>query len=546
MTRHLVSTICFVLGVVLLGAGLLFPVYLKSTDSELLAAKGRSTPSLIAAAVTLLDSGQTGAARKMAQAAILLELPESDRLAAHVQARSQLVSASAVLQGDEKIAVQLFESSPSLPVMDHLLRKSTRDQAMRWLEGSGRSVVQKILETRSEKNFAEFSPAQSAAGQPLEAVIALAGMLAQTDHLSPLLQEQFEQAMVQSETNAAPLEAVYMDLLVLGQRLSWNEFSSLGRKIESTAVLHSLAEASVTHEKEFPIIYSAIFLSENAGGVTGYLAKFPTNAVASISFAMRQRTGAVRELIKKNQAVHHASWRRPLVEYNPAGAIFDHALNFATRSPRGALGLKWFLFLTGGWLVARGIAGWALSPDGSTSKFWLFPGQTAALTASLLAVMVLVHEPMPMNATAKKEVPFKLQIPASAGPFLNSVKKQTQMTMNATALIPLVIFFVLQALIYIWCLSKLAEIKREAVEPRIKLRLLDNEEHLFDAGLYLGFGGTVVSLIMVSMGIITQGIMSAYGSTSFGIIFVTILKIFHIRPYRRQLIYQSEDLQQKP
>ncbi len=113
--------------------------------------------------------------------------------------------------------------------------------------------------------------------------------------------------------------------------------------------------------------------------------------------------------------------------------------------------------------------------------------------------------------------------------------------MTLATLTPLLIFFVLQALLYIWSLAKLSEIQRQVVPPRLKLRLLENEEHLFDAGLYLGFAGTVVSLILVSLGIVSQSIMAAYASTSFGIIFVSILKICHIRPFRRQLILQSEE-----
>jgi formate-dependent nitrite reductase membrane component NrfD len=108
------------------------------------------------------------------------------------------------------------------------------------------------------------------------------------------------------------------------------------------------------------------------------------------------------------------------------------------------------------------------------------------------------------------------------------------------------LFFVLQALIYTACLVKLAEIRRQRVVPRIKLRLLENEEHLFDAGLYLGFAGTIISLILVSLGLIRPSLMAAYSSTSFGIIFVSIFKIFHLRPERRRLVLQSEIDAQAP
>jgi len=74
----------------------------------------------------------------------------------------------------------------------------------------------------------------------------------------------------------------------------------------------------------------------------------------------------------------------------------------------------------------------------------------------------------------------------------------------------------------------------------MKLKLLENEEHLFDAGLYLGFAGTIISLILVSLNVIQQSLMAAYGSTSFGILFVVVFKIFNLRPARRQLLLESE------
>ena len=111
--------------------------------------------------------------------------------------------------------------------------------------------------------------------------------------------------------------------------------------------------------------------------------------------------------------------------------------------------------------------------------------------------------------------------------------------MNQLSLASLVSFFVIQALIYVWCLTKLAEIRRQSIEPHLKLRLLENEDHLFDAGLYVGFVGSVISLILMSIGVGKISMM-AYASTSFGIIFVSVLKIFHVRPLRRKLIIESE------
>jgi hypothetical protein len=46
----------------------------------------------------------------------------------------------------------------------------------------------------------------------------------------------------------------------------------------------------------------------------------------------------------------------------------------------------------------------------------------------------------------------------------------------------------------------------------------------------------------VSLGVIKPSLMAAYSSTSFGIIFVSIFKIFHLRPLRRRLLLETEAL----
>jgi hypothetical protein len=42
------------------------------------------------------------------------------------------------------------------------------------------------------------------------------------------------------------------------------------------------------------------------------------------------------------------------------------------------------------------------------------------------------------------------------------------------------------------------------------------------------------------MGVIKFSLMAAYSSTSFGIIFVCVFKIFNLRPARRRLVLESE------
>ena len=113
--------------------------------------------------------------------------------------------------------------------------------------------------------------------------------------------------------------------------------------------------------------------------------------------------------------------------------------------------------------------------------------------------------------------------------------------MNQLSLLTMLLFLVLQALLYVASLVKLAEIRRQRVASRMKLKLLENEDHLFDSGLYLGFLGTIVSLILVSLGVFKQpSLMAAYSSTSFGILFVVLFKVVHLRPARRHLLLEAD------
>jgi hypothetical protein len=113
--------------------------------------------------------------------------------------------------------------------------------------------------------------------------------------------------------------------------------------------------------------------------------------------------------------------------------------------------------------------------------------------------------------------------------------------MSQSNLLTLLLFFALQGLLYTASILKLAEIRRQKVLAPFKLKLLENEDHLFDAGLYLGFLGTIVSFIIFSLGVVKEfSLMVAYSSTSFGIIFVSLFKILHLRPARRRLLLEAD------
>ena len=59
---------------------------------------------------------------------------------------------------------------------------------------------------------------------------------------------------------------------------------------------------------------------------------------------------------------------------------------------------------------------------------------------------------------------------------------------NALSIIFILIFAAIQVFVYLLCVSKINDIKNGDSDPRLKL--LENEDNLFDMNLYIGIAGT--------------------------------------------------------
>ena len=162
------------------------------------------------------------------------------------------------------------------------------------------------------------------------------------------------------------------------------------------------------------------------------------------------------------------------------------------------------------------------------------------LALVFLVFVIVLGEPFLAQDSKKVENTTTWRFPVMQSAVTDDVESIMETKITQITIIALVLFFLVQVCTYALCLVKLKEIKKQEAHSRLKLRLLDNEENLFDSGLYLGLGGTVLSLVMLALGIVKPGLMAAYSSTLFGIIFVSALKIFHVRPYRRKLIVENE------
>ena len=87
---------------------------------------------------------------------------------------------------------------------------------------------------------------------------------------------------------------------------------------------------------------------------------------------------------------------------------------------------------------------------------------------------------------------------------------------------------------------KLNEIYRQPLSPQLKLRLVENEDNLFDSGLYIGMMGTATALVLQVLGVIDPNLLAAYSSNLFGLICVALVKIRHVRGVKRRLILEAQ------
>ncbi|MSU35894.1 MAG: hypothetical protein EXS36_12480 [Pedosphaera sp.] len=438
----------------------------------------------------------------------------------------------------DKVDLGQGNATEPRPVIDVLARRIGREQALGFLETSRRPGVQHILQNRNLTNTVHFPVATTSGGQALEAAILSAGLLNQGDYFSPSFRDAFEWLSMRANKgdNSGSLELVYLDLLSLGRRLDWVSLTELMKQVESLATLRDLAEAIRSNENSPANIFSAALLPGQVGGVAKYLARFPETGVNDINFALRNGRGAVELLVKQQQRVYYPRVRNQVTGYNPFGAVFFGFFPTVVASHSIALLLKYTFLLLAAFCIAHGIGI-------ITSAFGIQLGARLAadgVFAFVLAFVVAVAiEPFLGLPSQAPEFAIRFQIPNLAATAGLKLEPLTTSQMNKLSLVSLIVFFVIQVLIYVWCLTKLAEIRRQPLAAQMKLKLIENEDLLFDAGLYVGFVGSVLSLILMSIGVGKISMM-AYASTSFGIIFVSVLKIFHVRPLRRHLIMESE------
>ncbi len=526
------------LGVGLLAVAWLLPVNVKSLNPALLREAGRDTPSVSGFGRELLDLDKPGPAELVLATARQVGDPGAAMLGV-VFADFARKHREMMPWGGWDIALEPLlgsntaaSSADSQPVLSFMVTQQARENLRRYLGVSRLPGVRTLLKTAELGSTQRFVPANRAGGQPLDAVILLTAYLWQTEHLSAGLQREVRaRAEIAVQTGQmGELEDFYLDILTLGRRLNWVQLSELLRTTGSLGTVGQFAHLARVAPEHLPVIYTAALMTKSADRVAHYLIAFGQPGAQHLQLALASGQGAVEQLVQRQAPVTRGT-----------GPEFELGAGFTLRHPEIALVAKYAAFLAGIFLLLRSLDTRLVFSAGSALRGAL-PRMNSGLIAALLTFLFFVFsEPFLLKAATLSDYQIKLTIPVIgtlAAPAATPATPPS--TMDISTILSITLFAAIQVGMYFICLLKIAEIARQALPAATKLRLMENEENLFDGGLYIGIAGTATALVLQVLGLIDANLLAAYSSNLFGIVCVALVKIRHVRPYKRQLIIEIQ------
>jgi hypothetical protein len=516
----------------------MLPVNVRSLSPVLLHAAGEGTPSLATFGRQLVDVEKIGPASLVLAAARTVHNPQAPALATALDQLIARQPALATWGGWDPFLDPIFHlreatgAAASTPVETFFLPERSRAALHATLDQSGSEGVQDLLRLRDLTATGRFVPATRPGGQPLDSLLLLAAALYQGEDMSRSLQVQLRELAeaAAAKKELGELEPFFLDLLALGRRLDWIQLGELLRRTDSTKTVDEYAHLARVAPDQLPLIYSAALFTDSADRVASYLIQFGKAGADDLRLALGDGQGAVRQLLLRQVPINRH-----------AGPALSAAGTLVLVHPRVMLALKYLGYLAGIFLVLRGLDSWVVTPGlAGPATGPVLPIRAGLLSLLLASLLVVVTEPFLLKGAPSSEYGVQLRLPIllaspAAPPALSS-----HTTMDTSTLISIGLFAVLQVVIYLICLRKVREIDAQDISPLLKLRLMENEENLFDSGLYVGMIGTAAALVLQVLGLIQPNLLAAYSSNLFGIVCVALVKIRHIRTYKRSLIIQVQ------
>ena len=538
------------LGLVLLLVAWAVPVHLRSLAPALLAQAGEETPALADLGEARLDAAQPG------PAALLLAGARAAGLAGAETARMQnaLVAFAkrepALLPwgGEDPFLLPLTRQpaalaaaarGESVPVLRFFVTAEARASLRDFLGGSRSAAVRDTLELLKLKNTGRFVPATQPGGQTYEALGLLLALLQQGEHLTPGLakiwRDETRAALARGEIGP-PLEGLLMELLAQGRRLDWRQLTAVAALVDTRASWTELGRLARSGGEAFDLTLAAALVDNSAERVIGFRLRHPDDPDADLRLALVNGQGAVRLLLARGVPVNRQNAPAP-------GPLVGLAL----RHPGWALALRFALCVGGAYLVLRtldrGLRVAAPAPSPGTIDASMFHIRSGVLALVATGAFILATEPYLGRSAPPRIEGLTLAMPV-LGNLTDPATLKTivpSFAMDLHSLLAIALFGALQISMYLICLAKIRSLDALDLPPLVKLRLMENEENLFDGGLYLGIGGTATALVFQVLGLIEPNLLAAYSSNLLGITCVALIKIRHVRPFKTRLILAAQE-----
>jgi hypothetical protein len=533
------------LGALLVVVAWLIPAHWKSLSPPVVAEAGRETQSLGDLGLAAVAAERPGPAGIILAAAQSTRDPKAGTLAAALAELGARKPELTPWGGNDRLLESIFgqrarsSRTNAVPVLHLLLSESSRTVLLRHLSDSRSPGVIAILQTRDLTNTSRFVPALRPGGQPFDACILLMGLLYDGEHFPPSLAQEIKTLADKANATraAGDWENACLDLLSLGNHLNWTQLGELLRAVPDRRTLAGLARHSMAEPDRFPMVYSASLMTQSPEEVVTYLERYGREGGDYLALALSHGQGAVRMLMARQL---------------PVGPAVPKAANvaaaFVLRSPELALALKMVCFglaLGCFYLVWNALSA-VESTEGLSALSGVFRRRRLVVAAVIAIVVAAASEPflLPNSAapTAQPQPQFRVRVLSNAPvpKTQNSNLRSPSMNLDMSTIISVALFAALQVIVYAICLIKIREISVQPASAQLKLKLMENEENLFDSGLYVGIAGTAAALILQVLGIIEANLLAAYSSNLFGILCVALVKIRHVRAFKRKLILQTQ------
>jgi hypothetical protein len=282
-------------------------------------------------------------------------------------------------------------------------------------------------------------------------------------------------------------------------------------------------------------VYAASVWSGQPEAVTRYLMSHGRPGTRWLQDAMRQGRGAMKMVLAQQLPVS-----------DRAGLGLDSAAAFSLRHPSWALFVKYLLLGLGCIILMRAWNSFFTVSATDANAVRDFILRRRAMACALFLTLVALGEPIFLQPAQSSEYTVSINLPVLSEDENQPPTPENNIAMLANSNIVLnailfVAFAAIQLFVYLTCKSKVEEVRHGAGDPLLKLRLLENEDNLFDMGLYIGIAGTALTLAIKMLapqfGI---NLSVAYASNIFGILCVALVKIHHVRGARQQLIMEAE------